>query len=316
MTGKNSFFVVCVLTCLLFIISACGIASNGSSTNNKSQSDHSSQSKNASSNNSSRDVSSTTNNSNQNNKNSKSSNESTTKSNNSAGNQFGTTIDQAMQYLQMRSNVSHISLMAPTKPIFTPNVQYMGGKVSAAKDSYSVNLISTDKQLPINSPLLSSRKYDQMSNLIGGFGGTIYSSSKIAMAQLYNTPANDLAPAYQLPPNSPSTKVGLGKGITGTAYDSFPMVEWHEGKWTLQVWDGTLQQDIQEAKNIVAYLDTHLLPPTYGVFGENIAGDGYHTSVEWVYGNAVYSCFSYHSGLQAAVMAVSARVYPSGQTKP
>jgi hypothetical protein len=92
------------------------------------------------------------------------------------------------------------------------------------------------------------------------------------------------------------------------------MLEWHEGKWTFQVWDGTLEQDVQVAKNLVTYLDTHLLPPTYGVLGVNIAGDGNHTSAEWVYGNTTYWCISYHSAVQAAEMAVSSRMYPNGKT--
>ncbi|MDP4171510.1 MAG: hypothetical protein Q8906_12940 [Bacillota bacterium] len=312
MKRNRAFLVVCALS-FFVIMSACSKSSIASTSNNKSHTENASQSKNDSPNNSSSGVSATKNNRNQNNKDSKSSNKSTTISNKSAGKQFDNTIVQAMQYAQIRSN---ISLMAPTKPFFTPNVKHMGAKVSADKKSYSVDLFSTDKPLPINSSLFSSRQYDEMNNLIGGFGGSNYSSPKIAKAQLYQTTANDLSPPYQSPPNSPFTKVDLGKGITGTAYASFPMVEWHEGKWIFQVWDGTLQQDVLETKKIVAYLDTHLLPPTYGVFGENIAGDGNHTGVEWVYGNTVYSCFSYHSGLLAAEMAVSTRVYPSLQTKP
>jgi hypothetical protein len=70
------------------------------------------------------------------------------------------------------------------------------------------------------------------------------------------------------------------------------------------------------SEKIVPYLNTHLLPETYGVFGEQVGGDGNYTTVEWAYGNTVYSDFNYHSGLQAAQMAASMRVYPGGEIKP
>ena len=233
---------------------------------------------------------------------------------------FAPTVSAAMRYIAPRAKVP---LMAPTEPGFSPFVRYMGAQAQtyAHGDSYSVNLLATEKPLPVNSPALSAVA-DQAMNIIGSFGGVEYASAAGAKRQLYRSPAESLAPAYLPPPKLPAAPVALGHGIEGTQYRSAeptagaPMVLWHEGDWTFEVWDGTAAENVQQAKAIVAYLHTHLLPETYGVLGVNIAGDGSHSTAEWVYGDMLYSCFAYESGLQAAEMAVSARLYPGGQIRP
>lgn len=240
----------------------------------------------------------------------------------SSSSRWNTTVADTMRFAE-RSGTK-IPLLAPTEPAFSPTVPYIGAQVSATANQYSVVMTSTDKQLPINSPALSGNVYGDASHMIGSFGAVKAASSAVAKSELYRNPEGSIAPAYQSPPNLPATRIDLGHGIAGSEFgdsSSSPaigstMVQWHEGDWTFQVWDGTVKQDVEEAKQIVAYLNTHLLPETYGVFGENIAGDGDHTTAEWVYGNTVYSVFDYHSGLQAAQMAVSMRVYPGGQRKP
>lgn len=250
-----------------------------------------------------------------NNNNNASNTSTTTTSNPSPSVQFDSTIAQAMQYVQQRSK---FVLMAPTEPTFPPSfVKYIGAEASATTPSYSVNLLSTEQQFPINSPVLSFPPYTQAAQMIGSYGGTVYASEEAAKATLYEFNEGDIAPAYISPPSQQGSNVILGHGIIGISYGSpDSMVTWHEGDWTFQVWDTSLQQDVEEAKNIVTYLNTHLLPETYGVLGDNIAGDGNHTTAKWVYGNTVYSCFSYHSGVQAAEMAASMRMYPSGKIKP
>lgn len=48
-------------------------------------------------------------------------------------------------------------------------------------------------------------------------------------------------PAY-VPPQGQSKAVNLGTGITGAQYGSdYALIEWHEGKWTLQVSGSTTQ---------------------------------------------------------------------------
>ncbi|RLQ94621.1 hypothetical protein [Falsibacillus albus] len=293
--------IILLIMSLVVIMSACSHTSNSTA----SKSEQSSQSNTDSSKNT---PSTTKTNSSGNNEDSTASADKTKSPTDSL---FDPVIADAMEYVKDHTK---ISLMAPAKADFKPNVQYMSAKATADQKSYSVNLISTDKPIPLNSPTLSSVEYDDMNKLIGRFSATAYSSPEDAKAQLHKSYEGDIAPAYQPPPDSESTKVDLGHGITGTAYSSFPMVEWNEGKWTLQVWDGTLEQDIQEAQKIVAFLDTNLLPPTDGVFGENLAGDGQHTTAAWAYGNTVYSTFSYQSGLMAAEMAAASRVYPDGQS--
>ncbi len=213
--------------------------------------------------------------------------------------------------------------MAPTAPTFAPPVRYMGAQVSTYSHggAYSVTLLATGMPLPVNSPALLSLETQAM-NIIGTFGGVRYRTAAVAKSQLYRPPAHSLAPAYQPPPRAPARAVELGHGVDGRQYDvmkagsGVPMVEWRTGGWTFQVWDGTSRQNLEQARTVVAFLSTHRLPQTYGVFGENIAGDGQHTSVAWQYGDMVYACFDYASGLQAAQMAVSERVYPSGRIRP
>ncbi|GMA60947.1 hypothetical protein GCM10025859_13870 [Alicyclobacillus fastidiosus] len=227
-----------------------------------------------------------------------------------------------MQYVQKQKVMA--PLMAPTDRIFSPDSPYIGAQVSAdtGKNGYSVNLFATDQPLPLNSPQFNTAQYQYADRIIGSFGAVQYPQSMSAKNDLYLSPAQSIAPAYIAPPKATTSSVDLRNGIVGTEYTSsasttyLPMVLWHEGDWTFEVWDGTIDEDVRLAKEDVAYLNTALLPETYGVFGENLAGDGEHTTVEWVYGNTLYSDFCYGSGVMALKMAVSTRVYPSGQIKP
>ncbi|MFB5188727.1 hypothetical protein [Alicyclobacillus fastidiosus] len=242
-------------------------------------------------------------------------------SNSSTGTEFGSTVRQAMQYVQKQQVTA--PLMAPTEPVFSPDTPYIGAQVSVdpGKNSYSVSLFATDRLLPINSPDLNTATYESADRIIGSFGAVTYPPSMSAKSELYLSPAQSIAPAYIVPPKATKSNVDLGNGVIGTEYTSgssttySPMVLWHEGDWTFEVWDGTMDEDVRLAKQDVAYLNTALLPETYGVFGENVAGDGEHTTVEWEYGNTLYSDFNYGSGVMALQMAVSSRVYPGGQIK-
>lgn len=229
---------------------------------------------------------------------------------------FNVAVIQAMTYLQHHK--IHIPLMAPSVLGFNPPVSSLSAaaRVTGGGTTYVVNLYATSKPLTLNSPVLSTLP---MMDIIGSFSASQFPSPDSAKAHLYQSnPSTSLAPPYQPPPNVPASLVNLGYGITGTLYNNaaLSMAMWHEGEWTFQVWDGTPTQDRQQAMKFVAYLHTHLLPETYGVLGENLAGDGNHTTAEWVYGTTEFSVFNYHSGVQAAEMAVSMRVYPSGKIKP
>lgn len=234
---------------------------------------------------------------------------------------FALTIRVAMNHI----HDSKVPLMAPTEPTYAPHANsqwpYMGAEVSSSATSYSVDLQWANKELPTDSPKLSQPPNTGLGQVVGSFGGTLFSSHSIALNQLYRnkTSMGDIAPSYIAPPKNVKEKpVYLGHGIEGEALQvqDDPILEWHEGDWTLQVTDMPTHDEIPTAKRIVTYLNSHLLPETHGVFGVNLAGDGEHTSAEWVYGNEVYSCSDYHYALQAAEMAVSMRVYPSGKLVP
>ena len=230
----------------------------------------------------------------------------------SSNERFSPIIKNAMKHVTKTKMV----LLAPTLPDYSPHETrenwYMGAFVQSSANNYLIGLQWTYRQLPINSPALSNPYYTNTGDagIIGSFGGTQYPSTKAALTQLYRQ-QRGMASAYLSPPaKSKGATVDLGNGIQGLAYSSSfnPMVIWHQAKWTLEVTDTALPYDIQEAKKLVTYLHTHKLPPTKGVFGVNIAGDGDHTLAEWALGKVVYSCFDDHSGLEAAKMVVSMRV--------
>jgi len=235
--------------------------------------------------------------------------------------QFRPSIAGAMAYVQHHG--AHLPLMAPViSPAFSA-IRHMGVEATVSSDgmNYGAVLYATENSVPLNSPSLSS--LPEM-DLVGSFGATRFRNATTAKSQLYASPQGSVSAAYVAPPQSGSQSVNLGHGIVGTAYGAqtsatnpySPMVVWHEGDWTLEVYDASVSIEVQQAKKIVAYLHRHLLPETYGVFGENIAGDGDHASATWVYGNTDYSVSSFHSGLQAVQMAVAMRVYPTGQRRP
>lgn len=123
-------------------------------------------------------------------------------------------------------------------------------------------------------------------------------------------------PAY-VPPQGQSKAVNLGTGITGAQYGSdYALIEWHEGKWTLQVSGSTTSDNLSEAKIIVQYLHTHFLPMTSGVLGATLTGDCQHTSLQWAFGKVVYECSDLHSALQAVKLAVSMRNIKTGLAAP
>lgn len=235
---------------------------------------------------------------------------------------FAPTIVQAMRLVARRAR---LPLLAPTSPGFSAYVRHLGAQVAtyAHGDAYSVILLATPRPLPVNSPALSALAAVAM-NLVGTFGGVRYPSAAAARADgLLRWPAESLAPAYQPPPHVAARRVLLGRSMVGTLYAAptagaagTPMVLWHEGEWTLEVWDGTAAQDLAQARALVAYLDKNRLPESEGVLGENIAGDGDHTTAAWQMGDTVYSCFNNESGVGAAEMAVSERVFPSGAEGP
>lgn len=215
-------------------------------------------------------------------------------------------------------------IMAPTEPIYSPRGNshwpYMCAQVQSSSNTYSVSLQWVNRPAAINSPALSQPLNTGLAQVIGSYGGAEYSSHKSALRHLIQTRTGDIAPVYISPPkNAKVTNVYLGHGIEGQAYSGGQydsIVEWHEGTWTLQVADTVTQYELPVAKQLVAYLNTYLLPETHGYFCVNLAGDGEHTSADWTYGDMIYSCSDYHSALQAVKMAVSMRGYPSGKSSP
>ena len=102
-----------------------------------------------------------------------------------------------------------------------------------------------------------------------------------------------------------SRPIYLGHGITGRAYNVMGMVAWHEGNWQLNVQAGSEAQDARLARQVVAYLHTHLLPESHGFMTIKNTPAAQFTNLEWVWGPDVYSAYSDISAKQALTMAVS-----------
>ncbi|KPV43101.1 hypothetical protein AN477_14310 [Alicyclobacillus ferrooxydans] len=218
-----------------------------------------------------------------------------------------------MNYVEKETTMP---LFAPTEPTFTPHATAVSAEVFRSASSYSVDLYATAKPLPINDPSLNTRGTGAE---IANFDGQAYASPAAAMQALQAT-----AEAFPVDHSQPSTQVDLGEGVTARLYpykasnvpSNYSVMEWHEGKWTIDVY-GTASLDlINQAKQVVNYLHINFLPMTNGILQVNPPGaTGPSTSLSWVFGTDMYFC-STRDSLSAMELAVSMREYPSYRIAP
>ncbi|WP_067624159.1 LppP/LprE family lipoprotein [Alicyclobacillus acidiphilus] len=96
--------------------------------------------------------------------------------------------------------------------------------------------------------------------------------------------------------NNPAVNLGLGISAKQDGGLDHYGLQWHEGNWTLEtLWFGVNQGGQQMAKNIVAYLHTHMLPAPHdhGVIVVNSTDPNSSaidptTIIAWQEGNQVY----------------------------
>ena len=94
------------------------------------------------------------------------------------------------------------------------------------------------------------------------------------------------------------------------------VVEWQEGKWTIDVF-GFPSLDFEHDYNQVdSFLQSYALPPTDGrILVNPDINNGPVTQIAWVFGNTLYVCES-TSTMTALQMAVSMREYDNYQITP
>lgn len=148
------------------------------------------------------------------------------------------TVIQAMQYV---SKNTRIPLQAPT------DVQarsydgqfYLAAQVQATNSSYNVTLQYTTTKLPVNSPKISQYPNGALATWVGGFGAKEYPTAADARKTLSQS-------GFNVTTSSKPEKVSLGHGIIAEVSNQHGMgiVNWHEGDWSLQVNNGTMNGDV------------------------------------------------------------------------
>jgi hypothetical protein len=168
----------------------------------------------------------------------------------------------------------------------------------------------TSKQAGVDSQVINQSQNTGLAAYVGGYSATKFSNSDRASSGLKQF-------TIKIPSSAVSESVNMGYGIQGKwfSYAHTTTMQWNEGTWICQIVGGSKGQELQESHKIVAYLDKHLLPERPGVLVVMQAGDGNHTEIHWAIGNVMYSASNYHQAMNAIKLAMSMRMYPSGQSK-
>ncbi len=215
----------------------------------------------------------------------------------------------AMAYVKARTaSALEAPRTLPGMAVGGPN----SARATANRGSYEVMLYACQTPMPVNNPGIGKGVCGDMAAIYGGFGGRRYRSAALARSGLAATSDSvSLAQArrdcttVRRARILPRLEVTLYSGRYGNC-----LALWHEKEWTFGL-VGDLQGGIggdptepwrAVARAIVSYLGSHLLPGTEGVFSCDIAGDGLHTSLDWVRRNEIYSASTYHGyGIDLAI---------------
>lgn len=193
-----------------------------------------------------------------------------------------------------------VPLLAPTDLALAGSASHVSASVHFDRDYYGVNLYALPRAVSVNSPILN----DLYPSIYANFGGMGFESAYWAQRDVR-------AP---LPLTGARRHVWLGNEIGGTLYQArgSSVILWHEGRWTIELGDYfTPSPDMALARQMVAYLHTHLLPvpDARGVIMARLHPGGDSNTVEWTRAKVVYWVSSYQSTMTALEMAVSLRPY-------
>lgn len=158
---------------------------------------------------------------------------------------------------------AHTKVPAPLLPFVLPRVNtaaplYITANVTADANRYSVQYWAVPRRRPVNGPgpVTASPRATHVLTLTG----MRYASDTAALHAL------DLAvlPWYQAPRGT-ALGVPLIPGFAANYYPGQHLLTWQEGKWTVEVNQGSETLDLKQGRQIIHALDTWALPPFPGV---------------------------------------------------
>jgi len=178
-------------------------------------------------------------------------------------------------YAQVKIPVLMPSYWPPIPPSNNQN-PYYGIQYSAGRDSYSVNITVTTKQLPVNSPELNMPPNDAEANQWGNFGG-----GRIG-APGASTPSSVVV---QQPKDGQPSVIGGYQGWQDPV--SF---YWESGAWQCEVMGsgGSLMDDARSLTG--SFKDAGELKSLQAKSGKILASDAdhQHTFISWVSADGQY----------------------------
>jgi hypothetical protein len=191
----------------------------------------------------------------------------------------------------------------------------VSAEASGLGGTYSVTLIATPTEEPVNSPQLASAAGNPASDL-GTFSTIASTSTADASRFLRSSRAQDIATCA-----GPSTPVRLGGTVAATACPSAqgPVLNWDVGAWKVQVQRVGGSKDANAQATILArWLATHALPAaadgglvSVSVPGTPEAGSSVSSIVLWDHGANVYQTSAPGNELAALDLAISLKPWPA-----
>ena len=204
----------------------------------------------------------------------------------------GDTSSQTQQEILEQMNAAlhtEVPLMLPTS-VPTKSGYYLTATTASQSQDYKVNLYETAQPAEINSQAASK------GTLIAAVEGTEYKDAVNAK--------DNISGYEQVDTSNYGELLDLGHKIkaVGDAGLGHQYLIWNEGRWCLRVdspTDPTYKNKEypdreQLAKNVVAYLEDHMLPAPreIGVITINIWSQSYGTTVQWQDNQTVYQVSS------------------------
>lgn len=204
----------------------------------------------------------------------------------------GDTSSQTQQEILEQTNAAlhtEVPLMLPTSAP-TKSGYFLTATTTSQAQDYKVNLYETTQPAEVNSQAASKGA------LIATVEGTEYKDAVSAKDNISGYEQADTSNYGEL--------LNLGHNIkaVGDAGLGHQYLIWNEGRWCLRVDSPTdpayknkeYPDREQLAKNVVAYLEDHMLPvpQEIGVITINIWNQSYGTTIRWQHNQTVYQVSS------------------------
>lgn len=206
--------------------------------------------------------------------------------------QTGDTSSRTQQEILKQINAclnTKVPLMLPTS-VPAEKGRYLTAATTSQVQDYKVNLYETAQPAEINSEAASK------GTLIATVGGTEYQNAASAKDGVSEYEKVDLSTTDQILDLGHNIKAAEDAGL------GHQQLIWNEGRWCLRMDSPTdpayknkeYPDREQLAKNVVAYLEDHMLPAPQevGIISINIWNHSYGTTVRWQQKQTVYQVSS------------------------